>query len=189
MSRGADPYSPGTGDRPDWAAPGMNLMDVVPWMLYSKYELQAGEQVPSNIELANDIIWEKWPVQTNLTMAQKLPAPKTFQIRSIHAVYSQTDEEDKETLRWRYILELHLGQKIYHQAPLCGLHDGIRLIEVRRRGQPQVPGYFPDDGFLMIPHQMTFRIRLVGKTFRLQYPGRGMKFMVVLNGMMARAVC
>lgn len=170
----------------------MSMMDVTPWMLYSKLELQPGEHVPSNIELFNgptpQNFHEDFPIHHNMVRPQQLPPPNTFMIRSIHAVYVDMMEEDKQTLRWRYILELLIGQKIYHQAPLCGLHDGIRLIEYRRKGQPQVPGYFPDDWPLVVPWQMPIRVRLIGKTFRLRWPGIGLKFMVVLNGVMARSV-
>lgn len=173
---------------PDWIRDeGMQYWDLCPWMLYAKYELPAGAEVPAFIDLFQGYTYERYPEDCNVVNGQLFP-PQQFLVTSIHAIYGRMDEDDKQEFRWRHRLELLIGQKIYHQAPLAGLYDGIRLIQYPRNRQRQVPGYFPEEIPLVIPWRMIIQLRLIGKKFRLQLLGRGLKVMIVLNGVMARGV-
>lgn len=126
-----------------------------------------------------------YPLDTNMHMPECLPAPQEFHIKSIHTIYERPDHDVVEEFRSRYILELHILQKIYFQAPLSSVHSGLRLIEKPKPGMMPMPGYFPDDFPLSIWEHMHYSIRLVGKPFLIPIMTKGINLLIVLNGMMS----
>lgn len=137
---------------------------------------------------------------TNMTQAQRLPAPEAFSIFGFRFRYSEDIlAADLISILNSMVLEFYLGQKQYQRAPLWYFNagGGIYAVTTRQTASFYTNGYPDREGMhklaipIVIENQMTFYAQLNGTAFTMAAAaagGTGITMQLLLDGLYARGV-
>ena len=158
--------------------------DVCPWISYTRHVFRANTKLPSSIVCHMELGAEHDLRDTNNVHISRFPVPQVFVITSLHVTTTGSDH-CKELFRHNYILEMTIGQKIYHQIPV-EMIDSIAVVEEPVKGLQAQPGYFPQDYPLVILQAQCYKPTLIGRSFVVDEVG--LSVLVALNGLLLRGV-
>lgn len=186
-----------------------NRMDVQHTPIYDTITIAAGSPV-SNLTTAffTNVGPQsgKTLALTNMTQAQRLPAPEAFSIFGFRLRWSENIYiTDLLNLLNGFALEFYLGQKVYQRAPLWyfgagGGIDGFNYIaatattngsNIFTNGAPIRESMHKLAIPIVIENQMTFFAQFVGTTQNLATTtagSTGLTVQLLLDGFYARGV-
>ena len=176
------------GDVRDLLQVGKGPWDMCPWVLYNRNIFSVGCELPEKIYNNKILSNESGLRDTNSHLQNRLPLPMAFLVTSVHVLLTGSDRS-RELFRHNYILEIQIGQKVYHQIPI-EMIDSIDSMVLAEKpvteGIQARPGYFPKNFPLAILQQQSYSTYLIGQGFtvdRLE-----LSVLTALNGIMVRGI-
>jgi hypothetical protein len=110
-------------------------MDIVPWRLYDTHRL--GPTGGGRLSFFGSTLLTRNSVETNMRMANRLPAPQSFQIRRLWLLL-MGNRNAAELFVSGASLELIIGQKIYsHISAMDVSRYGLEEVSLRTEPGPR----------------------------------------------------